>query len=91
MDRNLLLLLTRFKRRNVFEKFSTFNIFFKDKNNQHAPANFEYGTDTTPHKSCSLTFQNKAYVFGGYQNGKQISRLDGCSLEKIGELSFEEG
>ena len=74
----------------MFLKIFQLNFFLKDKNNQHAPVNFEYGTDTTPHKSCSLTFQNKAYVFGGFKNGQQISRLNGCSLERIGELSFEE-
>ena len=74
----------------MFLKKFQLNILFKDKNNQHAPANFEYGTDTTAYKSCSLTFQNKAYVFGGFKNGQQISRLNGCSLERIGELSFEE-
>ena len=51
---------------------------------------FMYGENTWAHYSCSLTFRNQFYLFGGDQGyTRQISRLNGCSIERIGSLDFE--
>ena len=35
-----------------------------------------------------MTWQNELYIFGGDTKKKQISKLTGCELTKIGELDF---
>ena len=51
---------------------------------------FMYGENTWAHYSCSLTYQNQFYLFGGDQGyARQISKLNGCSIERIGDLAFE--
>ena len=39
--------------------------------------------------SCSLTWQNELYVFGGRQRKTQISKITSCRLEPIGQLAFD--
>ena len=40
--------------------------------------------------SCSLTYQNMLYIFGGKgSNYRQISMLIGCQLRRIGSLDFD--
>ena len=39
--------------------------------------------------SCSTTFNNRMFVFGGAVNKRQISEVAGCGLKHIGQLSFE--
>lgn len=51
---------------------------------------FLFGENTNVFESCSLTWHGEFYVFGGngdYTN--QISKLNGCKLERIGSLEFE--
>ena len=47
---------------------------------------FEYLEDTQVHGSCSLTWRGEFYVFGGITMSKQISKLVGCSLNRVGEM-----
>lgn len=50
---------------------------------------FVIDDDTEVERSCSLTWHNKLYVFGGKRQKKQISRVDSCGLHRIGSLAFE--
>ena len=51
---------------------------------------FEYRSQTSVYKSCSLTFRNHFYVFGGMNSfNKQVSQLSGNKLERIGDLDFK--
>ena len=60
---------------------------------------FTWGAGTSLYRSCSMTFQNNHYVFGGdniplYQgspeeeSSTQISKLNGLKLERVGDLGF---
>ena len=40
-------------------------------------------------ESCSVTWRNQFYVFGGSENKRQISQLTGCKLSLIGTLAFD--
>ena len=51
---------------------------------------FRYGEDTSVYGSCSLTFRNQLYVFGGESPFKrQLSKLVGCQLQRVGSLAFD--
>ena len=50
---------------------------------------FEKGADATI-SSCSLTYRNRFYVFGGHEDHlRQISEVAQCSLRRIGSLTFD--
>ena len=49
---------------------------------------FERDGDTEAYYSCSITWKNQFHVFGGYSYFRQISRLNGYKLERIGSLDF---
>ena len=60
---------------------------------QDTDFDFVFGEGTSVYYSCSVTWKNELYVFGGFtkkrQNSeRQISKLDGCQLTLIGELKF---
>ena len=50
---------------------------------------FEFQPDTEVDMSCSITWQNELFVFGGARMKRQISKLVGCSLTNVGQLSFD--
>ena len=50
---------------------------------------FEKDDKTEAYRSCSLTWQNRFHVFGGDNERKQISRLNGHKMERIGDLAFD--
>ena len=50
---------------------------------------FDKGSATTLIGSCSVTWQNKLHIFGGKSDQRQISRLDGYMLNKIGVLELD--
>ena len=50
---------------------------------------FEYDYETEVYKSCSVIWQNENYVFGGENQKRQIAKIDGCRLRRIGELAFD--
>ena len=52
---------------------------------------FDFGKDTSADGSCSLVWQNQFYNFGGNVEpfSNQISKLEGCMLNRIGDLDFE--
>ena len=50
------------------------------------------GANTTAYYSCSATLNNEMLIFGGTEPGdytKQISKIIGCRLERIGELPYD--
>ena len=54
---------------------------------------FVFGEGTEVKYSCSMTWQNELYIFGGGKQNirgkRQISKLIGCQLTRIGELEFD--
>ena len=48
-----------------------------------------YGEDTEVYTSCSVTFRNRFYVFGGLSQKRQISEVTQCKLKRIGTLDFD--
>ena len=49
---------------------------------------FEFGIDTEVDSSCSLQWQNHYYVFGGRNDRRQVSMLNGNRLERKAKLDF---
>ena len=50
---------------------------------------FMYGDETEVYHSCSVTWQNQFYIFGGDKKKNQVSMLNGCKLERVGTLTFD--
>ena len=50
---------------------------------------FEFGDDTEVEHSCSLQWQNHYYVFGGWNEERQVSMVNGNRLERKGTLNFD--
>ena len=54
---------------------------------------FRFGENTTVLWSCSMKYKNQFYVFDGTTiyggDFRQISKLEGCSLQRIGTLAFD--
>ena len=48
-----------------------------------------FGEETEVHDSCSVTYRNRFYVFGGFNQKRQISEVTLCELRKIGTLDFD--
>ena len=45
--------------------------------------------NTQVYYSCSITWRNEHFVFGGYNEKKQISQIIGCELKRVGSLAFD--
>ena len=50
---------------------------------------FSFPSDTEVYNSCSLLFNDKMYIFGGYNEMRQISEIKDCGLKRIGNLEFD--
>ena len=50
---------------------------------------FLMGENTQVYGSCSVTYKNEHFVFGGFTEEKQISQIIGCELKRIGTLAFD--
>lgn len=50
---------------------------------------FSYDDMTELEQSCTLTWHNKFFVFGGYDNKRQISKVEDTKLTLIGSLDFD--
>ena len=50
---------------------------------------FERGDKTEAWWSCGINWQNQLFIFGGKNEGRQISRLLGHKLERVGDLEFD--
>ena len=51
---------------------------------------FRFSERTSVSFSCTMTFKNEVYIFGGKDGDdvRQVSKLAGCQLERIGSLAF---
>ena len=49
---------------------------------------FHRDNTTEAHQSCSLSWKNQLFIFGGNKERRQISRLTGHKLERVGDLTF---
>ena len=56
---------------------------------QDTDFDFAFGEGTEVVCSCSMTWKNELYIFGGGREMRQISKLVGCQLTKVGELDFD--
>ena len=58
---------------------------------EHSDDDFRliFGESTEVYESCSVTWHGELYIFGGEKENKQITKLNGCTLERIGSLSFD--
>ena len=45
--------------------------------------------NTEAYGSCSISFQNDFFIFGGKNQVRQISKLSGYTLTLVGSLSFD--
>ena len=50
---------------------------------------FLYGSKTEVYHSCSITWHGDFYVFGGFEEKRQITKLNKCKLERIGSLDYD--
>ena len=51
--------------------------------------NFTFGMENIEvYRSCGLTYRGEHYIFGGLNNKTQISKIEGCQLMSIGQLTF---
>ena len=51
---------------------------------------FSLGQDTEVFYSCSLTWRGQFFIFGGDKEKSQISTINGCRLERVGSLAFDQ-
>ena len=59
-----------------------------DGNGQSKEIEFAYGSETETDSTCSIIWRGSMYVLGGDTYKTQISLVDRCRLEKIGDLPF---
>ena len=50
---------------------------------------FDRDNTTEAYASCSINWNNQLFIFGGNTERRQISRLTGHKLERVGSLDFE--
>ena len=50
---------------------------------------FEFNDDTVVYNSCSLRWKNLNYVFGGINQERQVSMVNGYRLERKATLDFD--
>ena len=50
---------------------------------------FSIDNDAQVYRSCSITWGNDFYVYGGLNQTTQISKVTECRLERVGTLAFE--
>lgn len=50
---------------------------------------FKYGEGTEVSATCMLFYKNEPWFFGGYEETTQISTINGCKLERVGNLAFQ--
>ena len=52
---------------------------------------FEFGPETQVYYGCSLTWKNELFIVGGGSELRQISKVEKCSLKRIGSLQQTNG
>ena len=51
--------------------------------------NFTYERNTQSAYSCGLIYRNEGFIFGGSSYKTQISRIENCGLNRVGDLEFD--
>ena len=67
------------------------DVLLMDAEGRHDNIPLSFGTNTTVFWSCSVTYRNRFYVFGGniaLEQHRQISEVTQCELRRIGTLDF---
>ena len=66
-------------------------MLLNSESEQEVLACFERDQETAAYFSCSINWNNQLFIFGGHltKHRRQISRLTGHKLEKVGSLNFE--
>ena len=68
---------------------ANYPVVLNAKGESYRPFNFELGNAVSAAYSCSLTWRNNYYMFGGSGGqDKQISKLVDCKMTRMGSLSF---
>ena len=60
-----------------------------DGKGQSKEIEFDFGENTAVVASCSIVWQGKMFMFGGYKLKTQISTVEQCQLTAIGNLEFD--
>lgn len=50
---------------------------------------FERDAETEAFWSCSISWENQMYIYGGHSERRQISRLEKLKLKRVGHLLFD--
>ena len=64
-------------------------MLFNIEGDQEELGCFEADEKTEARFACSVNWQNQFHIFGGSSERRQISRLSGYKLQRIGNLSFD--
>jgi len=51
--------------------------------------NFTYDLNTEVYESCAATLDGEMFVLGGWNEKKQISKVQNCKLNRVGEMPFD--
>ena len=54
-----------------------------------AEIGFSFGQNAEVYQSCSMLWNGRMLVFGGRHEKTQISKIENCELQRIGNLTFE--
>ena len=60
-----------------------------DGDGGYSSVSFEFGDETEVDYSCSVIFGNQFLMYGGKKFPDQISRINGCRIERVGTLGFD--
>ena len=82
------------KHTNNINKNSKINCYYwkqlKSNQKNFVPAKFEFemGENTQVFGSCSMVLNDSMFVFGGHDEKRQISEIQGCGLVRTGGMSW---
>ena len=60
-----------------------------DSDGEFKPIHFEIDSLAEVAVSCSATINGEFYVFGGWHERRQVSKIVGCSLKRVSDLPYE--
>ena len=72
---------------NSFEEYKA-PLLVDAKGRNDPSVTMSVGENTEVFNSCSVTYRNRFYVFGGDRQKRQISEVAQCELRRIGTLDF---
>ena len=64
-------------------------VLFDNNGQEISGLKFELDKYSEAHGSCLAIYRGVAYLFGGVQQKRQISRLNGCQFDRIGSIQFD--